>query len=291
LGSAHEDLPGRPLGFNDDRSAFTSRRIRRRLEFLRKGQVHAGACIGSFTTGELAVTENLKSTVRKPPDEAAWAQIRDRCIEGQEDAWRELDAAIRPRMLSLFRRLAGNKEVASDLSQTLFLRLCEDGGRRLRKYDPGLRVPFAAYLHVIAVRLYRDWLRSREALDCTRWVDLADADAIIPESAADPDLLCAIDRALAALSEGERLPLLLAARGLRYDEIARTIGLTPGGAAARISRARTRVREMVVASGRVRFDHASLKPDLAHPDKGERNRRLPSYSQEEAPREVDGTSQ
>jgi len=152
-----------------------------------------------------------------------------------------------PRMLALFRRLSDDEETARDLCQSLYLKLLEDGCRRLRAFDGSLGVPFPTYLRVLATNLHIDWTRSREGRDRRRWIDLAGLRDILPDPVGveEGDAVERVESSLSDLPPRDAAALRMRIAGFSYEEIARSTGLTEGGVAARISRARSRLRDLL----------------------------------------------
>lgn len=155
---------------------------------------------------------------------------------------------------------------------SLFLRLLEDHGRRLRLYDPDRGPSFPAYLKAIAGNLHVDWTRSREGLDRTRWYDLDVARDLVG-SGPSPDggrevswILDCLDRLTPR--EGQALRLLLC--GWSYEEIARDLGIGSGGAGALIFRGREHLRALLEGRADRTYDQeaGARGPTCASPHPG-----------------------
>jgi RNA polymerase sigma factor (sigma-70 family) len=133
-----------------------------------------------------------------------------------------------------------DRETAGDLCQEVFLKLVEDDARRLRAFNAALGVPFPAYLRVITVRLHIDWLRGREHACAQRTVSFEGLESSPSTSPVAGERLAAreVREAVEALPPHQRLALELTLEGMTVKEVARTLALTEGGAAALLWRAR-----------------------------------------------------
>lgn len=178
---------------------------------------------------------------------ADWSRLLARCLSSGDDAaWNEFLRAAYPIVARVMMGRA-DAETAKDLIQSVFAKLLEDDGRRLRAFDASFAVPFPAYLRVIAVRHAIDWSRSRGALDGSRHVDLTEVATTL---GVDPEVH-ARERARELWEATEKLPAqqrtatLLLLEGLTVQEVARCMGLSEGGAAALLWRARARLRELL----------------------------------------------
>lgn len=140
-------------------------------------------------------------------------------------------------------RCATAEDVADVVAQT-FVRLPGAAGR----YDPALGEP-AAYVLGIAGHVVRDLqrrsVRHHRLVERLVGRDLLEADDIeriedaIDASRAAPRARLALD----GVPPGERAVLRLVADGHTPHQAARELGITPGAARTRLSRARRRVRD------------------------------------------------
>jgi RNA polymerase sigma-70 factor, ECF subfamily len=182
-----------------------------------------------------------------PTGTIPWDDLVRRCVAGDEAAWNRLIEFAWPMVHGWLVRTCRDPVLADDLAQTVFLRLLEDGGRRLRLYDPGRGPGFPAYLKAIASNLHVDWTRSREGIDRSRWYDLEAARDLAGSSPSPDDgrqvtwILDCLDRLTPR--EGQALRLLLC--GWSYEEIARDLGIGSGGAGALIFRGREHLRMLL----------------------------------------------
>ena len=166
---------------------------------------------------------------------------------GDEDAFAMLLQRHWPQVVAVVRRASGSAADAEDGAQAVFVALA----RRARALAG--RASLAGWLHLAALNVGRRIAaatcarRRRERL-------AAPARTAVPV----PDLALALDEALAALPERERLPVLLHHReGRSHDEAAALLGWPVGTFAARLGRGRARLRR------RLRLDEATLAAALS----------------------------
>lgn len=187
---------------------------------------------------------------------AAMPELNDRDAEralvasaqhGDVSAFEDLYRANAPRVYALARRLTGNRNDASELTQDVFVQAWE----RLTAFRGD--AAFATWLHRIAINTA--YMRARG--DRRRFAriqihsDAADHDersAREEEQGSVPavDVAQAVDleRAIAALPPGARRVFVLHdVVGYRHDEIARLTGLAEGTLRAQLHRARRLLME------------------------------------------------
>ncbi|MCK4305646.1 MAG: sigma-70 family RNA polymerase sigma factor [Candidatus Eisenbacteria sp.] len=176
-----------------------------------------------------------------------WDGLVAGCLSGSQDAWQAFLEVSYSSVLKLFIKRTGREELARDLTQSFFLKLFDDEGRRLRSFDSSRGVPFPIYLRVLAARHHIDWTRGREGQEIGRRVGLADVVDYLEKAADCEKALVAreVREAVADLPPRERLATQLVLEGLRVSEIARALGLTDGGASALLWRARQHLAKML----------------------------------------------
>ena len=181
--------------------------------------------------GPRAAATDAELLVALPDDEAAFEAFYDRYF-GRVTAY----AA---------RRCRGADDVADVVAQT-FVRLLTAA----RRYDPSRGEP-AGLVFGIAANVLRDLHRGgarRRAL-ASRLAgrDLLDADDVERiDAAIDASRTAgAVGEAVAALPDGERVLVQLVADGRTPTEAAGELGISPGAAWTRLSRARQRLRRLV----------------------------------------------
>lgn len=140
-----------------------------------------------------------------------------------------------PRLWRLLYRLTGDYDDAHDLTQEAVLQAL----RKIDRYDG--RGTLAGWIAGIGVNLARDELRKRRR----RFERLSSARGESTyNSPADPLVGARVHEALAGLGEQERLVLVMhAVEGYTHEEIGHALGIAAGSSRARLSRARSRLRE------------------------------------------------
>jgi RNA polymerase sigma-70 factor, ECF subfamily len=128
------------------------------------------------------------------------------------------------------RAYAFSAEDKQDLTQEIRFQAWRAFGR----YDENR--PFSTWLFRVALNVALDHSRRRRLRPLT--VDISD------EVTAPPDTGAAlVDSILAELSDADRALLILLLEEYSHEEIAATLGLTPGAVTTRVSRLRSRLRE------------------------------------------------
>lgn len=143
------------------------------------------------------------------------------------------------RVWRLCYRLVGDYDAAHDLVQETFIRAFG----RVARYDG--RGTLRGWLHRIALNLTRDALRKdrRRARWLTRGAD-EDVAARAIGALPDPEGERRVRDALGALPELLRIVVLMHdVEGYTHEEIGVALGIAPGSSRARLSRARSQLRE------------------------------------------------
>jgi len=143
-----------------------------------------------------------------------------------------------PRLRRYARALVGDRSTADDLVQDTL----ERAWAKLHLYRRGtdLRAWLFTVMHNVHVNRVRAW-RSTDTLDDE-----------MPELAQRPPqgdalLVRDLDRAIARLPAEQRAVLLLVTlEEMSYDEVARTLGIPIGTVMSRLSRAREKLRAMML---------------------------------------------
>ncbi|MNX43976.1 RNA polymerase sigma factor CnrH [compost metagenome] len=179
------------------------------------------------------------------------ASLPSRAARGDRAAFAALMDATKADLHRFVRRYVGEDDDAYDLVQETYVA----AWLAIRRYDPAR--PFPVWLRAIAINKCRDWGRKRAVRRAVRGVMGLDApealtvgdDTPAAESQLDDRRrMAALDRALAALPDALKTPLLLATlEGRSHAEVARLIGATPKAVETRIARAR---RALAAALGR-----------------------------------------
>jgi RNA polymerase sigma-70 factor, ECF subfamily len=157
---------------------------------------------------------------------------------GDARAERALFDAHVERVWRLTFRMTGDETLAEDLVQDVFVRAFD----RLETFRGDSA--FSSWLHAITVSVTLNALKktNRTRDHETQREDLSTLPAIA--QSADPGLSKDLDRAVATLDENHRLVFVMHdLEGYTHQEIASAMGTPVGTAKARLSRARTKLRD------------------------------------------------
>ena len=172
-----------------------------------------------------------------------------RALDGDERALRQLWSQHSPHIDAVIRRLVGDPDETADIAQEVWIQIF----RALPSYRGDSQ--FGTWAHRIAVN------RTLNALRRTRRIaksetDIED-DTIAVEHDSERALLAAsIEEAAGQLSPGARTVFMMHdVEGFTHEEIARELGITPGGSKSQLFKARAKLRRLLahVVDG--------LKPD------------------------------
>ena len=174
---------------------------------------------------------------------------------GDGQAFEELMLRYQNRLLSLLAHLVGQRDLAEDLTQEVFLRVY----RARKRYVPGAK--FSTWLFTIAGNVASNALRSKAR---RREVNLAPresetgshaleaaavaASGLMPTRQLDKAELCAaVQQAIRSLNDRQRMAVLLAKfEHFSYAEIAEVMDMTPQAVKSLLSRARCNLREAML---------------------------------------------
>jgi RNA polymerase sigma-70 factor (ECF subfamily) len=182
------------------------------------------------------------------PDVRLMLQVRD----GDAHAFEELMLRYQNRVLSLLAHLVGQRDLAEDLTQEVFLRVY----RARSRYVPGAK--FSTWLFTIANNVASNALRtkarrrevhlaplaSESAPHSLETVALA-ASGLMPTRQLDKAELCgAVQQAIGTLNDRQRMAVLLAKfEHFSYADIAEVMDMSPQAIKSLLSRARCNLRE------------------------------------------------
>jgi len=179
---------------------------------------------------------------------SAEAALIERCTHGEEEACAELVNAHHRMVYSLALHLLQDREEALDLSQEVFLRVF----RTLPSFRGHSALRTWIYRIVVnqARNRQRWWRRRRRSsqvsLDEHLRIsgDVPSTTSVLPDRAlASKETSTLISKALDRLPFDQRTALILReVDGLRYDEIAYTLGVAVGTVKSRLTRARQALR-------------------------------------------------
>jgi RNA polymerase sigma-70 factor (ECF subfamily) len=200
----------------------------------------------------LAVSESTAQHYRlHDPDVRLMLEVR----ADNAAAFSELMLRYQGRVLTVLHHLVGDRDLAEDLTQDVFLRVF----RARRSYEPGSK--FSTWLFTIVNNIASNAKRS---LSRRREVNIrgADSSAVgivgldqlalaasgqMPARQLDKAEMRDIVRlAVSELSDRQRLAVLLNKfEGMSYGDIAETMGLSPQAIKSLLSRARVNLREVL----------------------------------------------
>ena len=168
-------------------------------------------------------------------------------MRGDRAAFSALMTATKGDLHRFVRRYVGDDDEAYDLVQETYT----SAWLAIRRYDPSRSFP--TWLRSIAVNKCRDWGRKRTVRRVVRGImglDAPEALAVGDGTASPEERLdqgqrrAALDRAITALPDALKAPLLLTTlEGRTHAEVARIVGATPQAVEARVARARARLTE------------------------------------------------
>jgi RNA polymerase sigma factor (sigma-70 family) len=168
--------------------------------------------------------------------------LMTRFCQGDARAFEALFQRYAAPMHGYLSRLTGSPAVAEDLAQQTFLSLVRARGR----FQEGSRVK--PWLYAIATNAARDWRRRRRPEELTEEGELPASVPADEPAPRDVGLERTVQRALAELPEGQRIPIVLHRfEGMSFAEIAESMGLTETAVKVRAHRGYARLRELLAA--------------------------------------------
>ncbi len=183
-----------------------------------------------------------------PAEDAIPAEVVRRAREGHSEAFGELYRCSSRRAFGLCLHLLGTREDAEDATAEVFMRL----RAALASYDDSR--PFRPWLTGVVVKHCLDRLRRRrrerrlfegapEGQGPAAEPDSSPLDGLLAEERRD-----AVNQAIAALPEQQRVPLVLRYHGeMSYDEIAERLDWTRQRVAVSLFRAKQSLRRALLA--------------------------------------------
>ena len=195
----------------------------------------------------------MTATQRPEPDTAE-IELVQRAREGELAAFNSLVLRHQDAAYGLALRFLSSREAAEDATQEAFI-------RAYRAIGSFRGERFRSWLFSIVANACRDELRRRRrrpqrSLDEAReQPDRADLDPVDPDPTPEAQALSGelrevLERSLMQLPEDWRLVVVLSdVQGLSYEEVAEAAGVPLGTVKSRLSRARARLREILLASG------------------------------------------
>jgi RNA polymerase sigma-70 factor, ECF subfamily len=199
----------------------------------------------------LAITESTAERYTlADPDVRLMLRVRD----DDAAAFEELMLRYQNRVVSLLAHLVGKPDLAEDLAQDVFLRVY----RARKRYLPGAK--FSTWLFTIAGNVAANAQRTRARRHEVNLTPSAGDSSAMPIEAAavaasglmptrqldTAELRDAVRLAIESLGERQRMAVLLAKfEHFSYAEIGEIMGMTPEAVKSLLSRARTRLREVL----------------------------------------------
>lgn len=169
-------------------------------------------------------------------------QLIARCLDGDAIAERELYDAHVDRIYRLMHRMAGDADLAADLTQETFIRAFD----RLNQYRG--ESSLGTWLHTIGVSVALNGLRKVKRIR-GRTDSIDDTPGLmVHPTGLTPDLKTRLHSAIDALSEKLRPVFLMHdVEGYTHPEIAGTLGIPVGTSKARLFDARAKLRLALAA--------------------------------------------
>jgi RNA polymerase sigma-70 factor (ECF subfamily) len=172
-----------------------------------------------------------------------------RAREGDRDAFAEIVRSYQRKVYGVAMRMTRRHEVADDITQDTFVRAY----RSLSRFELGR--PLQPWLTRIAVNLAINYLngvakREKPLPEDDLWARGRSAQVPLdssPERALESEELATdLERAVARLPVEQRTVFLLkVVEEMRYEEIAKLLSISEGTVMSRLSRARSRLKEML----------------------------------------------
>ena len=198
------------------------------------------------------------------------AELIRRSTQGDLDAFNRLVEQYQRPLYNLCLRMLASAEAAEDATQDAFIAAF----RAVHRFRGAQTRGFRAWLFRIGVNACYDEMRRRRSrpsvsLDAPRdesgrTLDVPNPGPTLEERAQTAELGSAIQGALNTLPSDQRLAVILCdVQGMEYGEIALVMGVSLGTVKSRINRARSRLRERLLASG-------ELLPSRFRPNSGDR---------------------
>ncbi len=191
--------------------------------------------------------------------------------KGDLDAFNTLVVAYQHQVYNLAYRIMGDEASASDVTQEAFI--------AAYKHMQSFRgESFKSWIYRIVTNACYDELRRRKRKPTISLDGLVDGSETeveydIPDESAGPErhveqrqLAGLIESGISALPADQRITLVLSdVQGMSYEEIAAITGANLGTVKSRLSRARAKLRDYLLASGELLPDVFRLKTEAHAP--------------------------
>jgi RNA polymerase sigma-70 factor (ECF subfamily) len=199
----------------------------------------------------VAIGETSAQFALRDPDIRLMLRVRD---HNDAQAFAQLVERYQYRLVAIMHHLVGSSEEAEDLAQEVFLRVF----RTRHKYHP--RAKFSTWLFTIANNLALNHLRSRQRrpvvpleLSESGPLGARPAEQLVQDQQRRPtellqqkELAAIVRAALDELNERQRMAVVLNKfEDMSYQEIAEVMSMSVKAVKSLLSRARTRLREVL----------------------------------------------
>jgi RNA polymerase sigma-70 factor (ECF subfamily) len=179
----------------------------------------------------VAITESQAGHPAEAQDDVA------RAAAGDRRAFERLYRAHADRIFSLCARMCGDRTVAEELTQDVFVRAWEK--LALFRGDSA----FGTWLHRLAVNVVLN-ARKRDGRRRSRIDESVEDLEVLPHTPDHVGERMDLQAAIAGLPPGARRVFVLHdVQGFRHEDIAELLGMTSGGSKAQLHRARMLLRE------------------------------------------------
>lgn len=189
---------------------------------------------------------------RRVPDRAQMDRWVARLREGDEGALREVVEAFRERITAVVAGVLRDRDAVDDVVQETFVKAYT----RIAAFKGDASL--FTWLYRIAVNAAKDHAKARRRRPASSLEDLPAGSGGLPETEAAPPVerLEVREQRLLVRQAVDRLPtvfrtvlVLRELEGLRYEEIARVLGISLGTVESRLFRARRRLRALLTSLG------------------------------------------
>jgi RNA polymerase sigma-70 factor, ECF subfamily len=162
---------------------------------------------------------------------------------GDSESFSILVNKYHQQLLNFIYRLLGDTQIVEDIGQEVFLSIYKS----IRIFNVNRGVPFSAWLFITARNRCISELRKKRRLTIPieNIADLPAREKTPERIASEEERLLAIHAALQQLPEPFRQTVLQSIRGDSPEEIARSNRISDGTVKSRLSRARTKLRELL----------------------------------------------
>ena len=162
---------------------------------------------------------------------------------GDSESFSILVTKYHQQLLNFIYRLLGDAQIVEDIGQEVFLSIYKS----IRTFNVSRGVPFSAWLFITARNRCISELRKkrRSTIPVESIANLPAREKTPERTASEEERLLAIHAALEQLPEPFRQTILQSIRGDSPEEIARSNRISDGTVKSRLSRARTKLRELL----------------------------------------------